>query len=284
VQTLSAELVGIRCVVQPHSWCWACKGPWNSEFVLQTRAAELVGIRCVVQPWLLFGSYRVTEIMGILQCAVHIGAAHRVCWGSVTLGVLRRRGSHGTIFPKVCSSPWGSPKGLLGQCELWVFYGAVAATAPYFQKCAVPVGDAQRVCWGSVNFGGFTAPWQPRHHISKSVQFPLGQPKGFVGAALTLGVLRRRGSHGTIFPKVCSPRWGSPKGLLGQCELWGFYGAVAATAPHFQKCAVPVGAAQRVCWGSVNSGGFTAPWQPRHHISKSVQFPVGQPKGFVGAE
>ena len=115
VQTLSAELVGIRCVVQPHGWCWACKGPWNSEFVLQTRAAELVGIRCVVQPWLLFGSHRVTELMGILKCAIHIGAAHRVCWGSV-------------------------------------------------------------------NFRGFTAPWQPRHHISKSVQFPLGMPKGFVGA------------------------------------------------------------------------------------------------------
>ena len=131
VQTLSAELVGIRCVVQPRLRCWACKGPWNSEFVLQTRAAELVGIRRVVQPWLLF----------------------------------------------------------------WWFYGAVAATAPYFQKCAVPVGSAQRVCWGSVNSGGFAAPWQPRHQFSKSGQFLLGSP-GFVGAVLTLFVvLRHCGSN-----------------------------------------------------------------------------------------
>ena len=66
------------------------------------------------------------------------------------------------MFPKVCSSRWGSPKGLLGQGELWEFYGAVAATAPLFQKWAIPVG----------------------------------QPTGFVGAVLTLfAVLRHCGSN-----------------------------------------------------------------------------------------
>ena len=56
----------------------------------------------------------------------------------------------------------GQPKGFVGQGELWEFYGAVAATAPLFQKWAIPVG----------------------------------QPTGFVGAVLTLfAVLRPCGSN-----------------------------------------------------------------------------------------
>ena len=83
VQTLSAELVGIRCVVQPHGWCWACKGPME------------LGV-CVAD------TGRGTRWNPLRRPTV------------VVVWLTQGHGTHGN--PKVHGSHWGSPQGLLGQC------------------------------------------------------------------------------------------------------------------------------------------------------------------------
>ena len=176
---------------------------------------------------------------------------------------------------------------------LWL-YGSTAAMAPYFPKCAVPDGkgrpqyldgarpatscgtnwnhfcrqiSARQVAWLQENCCADIVRgtrWNPlRRPTSRLVlglqrAMELGVCVADTGRGTRWNPLRRptvvvvwlaqgHGNHGN--PKVRGSHWGSPQGLLGQCYV----------------------------------RGFAAPWQPRHHISKSVQFPLGQPKGFVGA-
>ena len=157
---------------------------------------------------------------------------------------------------------------MLGQSELWVFCGAVAATAPYL--CSSPVGAAQRVCWGSVNFGGFAAP--QNHQSSHCPNKPFGQPQRELHTfGNMVPWLPRRRKTPKVHSAPTNPL-GCPKGNFTLLEMWcrGCHGAVKHpefTLPQQTLWVAPTGSCTlweiwcRGCHGAVKPPEFTLPQQ-----------------------
>ena len=110
--------------------------------------------------------------------------------------------------------------------------------------------------------------------------------RGPVGAILVLRwprhhifVKRVYREHGRAANRT---RWATVNlhGCLQCCADHGTIGAVAATSQYFLKCAGPVGAASKTCWGAVLAFGvlwYRGGHRPLHHISQSVRGLLGAP-------